>query len=70
MTHSAKKLQNWQPLGKRQEETLRVANIFSCHCSLLDICLQPTNELSMSTLLRTLLLLCFCELLVNFSSPC
>lgn len=36
MIHYAQKLQNWQALRNWQEETLRVAHNFSCHCSLLD----------------------------------
>lgn len=38
----------------------------------MNICLQPTNELCIITLLRAQLFLCLCfsALLVNFSSPC
>lgn len=47
MTCSAKKLQNRQPLGKRQEETLGVVNAFICHYSLLDeyLSMNIANEL-------------------------
>lgn len=46
--HYAQKLQNWLALRNRQEEILRVAHNFNCHCPLLDEHLSAASKWALS----------------------